>query len=138
MTSVTDPRFLDRLRATPQTIVNADASTKKTVVTAGANGSKVLALTAANDDTIDRLVQVWLTRSGTPYLMGSATVTTLAGTNGVTTPAVDLLSYIPGLPRDGDGQKYLILESGDTLQVSSTTTVVAAKTVTITGIFGDY
>lgn len=125
---------------TPITIVNADASNKKTACTAGSNGTKVVSLTACSDDTSNRIVQVFLTRSATNYLLGSAVVTTLAGTDGATA-VVDLLNnttIFPGLPVDNDGQRYLFLKSGDTLTVASTTTVTAAKTVTITCNSADF
>jgi len=109
-------------------IVNADGTTKKTVVTAGADGIKVVALNASSDDTSNRTLQVFITRSVTSYLIGSAVITTLAGTDGSTLP-IDMLALIPGLPVDNDGQRYLFLESGDTLQVAVTGAVTAAKTV---------
>jgi len=109
-------------------IVNADGTTKKTVVTAGADGIKVVALNVSSDDTSNRTLQVFITRSVTSYLIGSAVITTLAGTDGSTLP-IDMLALIPGLPVDNDGQRYLFLESGDTLQVAVTGAVTAAKTV---------
>jgi hypothetical protein len=120
-------------------IVNADASNKKTVVTAGANGSKLTALTAASDDTSARVVQVIVTRSATDYVLASVSVPAASGTDG-TAAAVNLINsaILPGLPVDNDGQRYLFLESGDTLAVKSTTTVTAGKTVSAAANFGNF
>lgn len=133
-----NPIFIGTPKRGMVTIVNADASTLKTVVTAGSSGSKLVSLMATSDNTADVLLQVYVTRSGTDYLVCSATVTTLAGTNGVTTPAADLLINLRGDPHDNDGQRYQFLESGDVLKVKSTTTVVAAKTVAIHAVYGDF
>ncbi len=124
---------------TPITIVNADASNKKTACTGGTNGTKLVSLTATSDDTSNRIVQVYITRSATHYLFGSVNVPTLAGTDG-SAAVVDLLNAtnIPGLPVDNDGQRYLYLKNGDTLSVATTTTVTAAKTVTIVAISSDF
>jgi hypothetical protein len=120
-------------------ILNADASAKKTVVTAGANGTKLVSLTAASDDTVARVVQVILTRSATDHILASASVPAASGTDG-TTAAVNLINstILPGLPVDNDGQRYLFLESGDTLAVKSTTTVSVAKTVSVAANFGHF
>lgn len=134
------PVFVQNPKNTQITIVNADASGQKVVCTAGANGSKVIGLTACSDDTSNRILQIVIKRSATSILIGSATVTTLAGTDGGTTPVKNLLNSvdIPGLPVDNDGQRYIFLESGDTLEVKSTTTVTAAKTISLTCMFGNF
>lgn len=117
-------------------IVNADASALKTLFSAGASGSKLLAVIANSDDTSARVVQVYVTRSGTDYLIGAGSVTTLAGTDG-STNTVNLLGLCVGLPVDNDGQRFLYLESGDVVKVKSTTTVTAAKTVHVSAVAAD-
>jgi hypothetical protein len=130
--------FVQVPKTTPAAFTNADAAnTKKTVATAGASGSKVVALNATSTDTSARIAQVWLTRSATSYLLGSLSVPIAAGTDGTTVTA-DLLGLIPNVPRDNDGQKYLFLESGDTLQVSFTTQVTAAKEIDVVSVFGNF
>lgn len=120
-------------------IVNADASALKVLVTAGANGSKVVSVNVASDDTSDRLVQLYVTRGGVDYLLGTVNVPTLSGTNN-TAPTVNLFNttQMPGLPVDNDGQPYLLLESGDVLKVKTTSTVTAAKTVHVSANYGDF
>lgn len=131
----TTPAFASTPKITPQSFVNADGTGKKTVVTAGSSGTKVTGLVATSTDTSTRIAQVWLTRSGTSYLLGSVSVTTLAGTDGAVN-TIDLFSTIP-LPTDNDRRKYLFLVSGDTLQVSFTVAVTAAKEIDILAIHGD-
>lgn len=133
------PVFVQTPKNTQITIVNADASGQKVVCTAGSNGAKVTALQLCSDDTSARVIQLLIKRSGTSILVGSVNVPTLAGTDG-TTVAVNALNstMLPGLPIDNDGQRYIFLESGDTLEIKSTTTVTAAKTVSATAIFGNF
>lgn len=129
--------FLQDANINAASFTNSDAAnTKKTIVTAGDDGTKVIGLIATSTDTSDRLGQVWLTRSATSYLLGSINVPTLSGTNG-SAATVDLLD-IAGLPEDNDGQNYTYLRSGDTLQVSFTTQVTAAKQVDVVAIYADF
>jgi hypothetical protein len=120
-------------------IANADASTQKVVVTAGANGTKVVSLTAASSDTAARVLQISVGRGGTNYIIGSVSVPAGAGTNG-TSPSVNLLAstLLPGLPVDNDGQPYVFLQTGDVLQVSSTTTVTSNTLVHLSAIEADF
>jgi hypothetical protein len=69
--------------------------------------------------------------------IAAATVAITSGTDGVTA-ATDLLGLnaVPNV--DNDGQKYLYLESGDYLAVSSTTTVTSNKMLSIQAIGGDF
>lgn len=116
-------------------IVNADASAQKDVLAAGSSGTKVVSVTAVSDDTSARVLQLSVLRSAANYILGSVSVPAASGTDG-TTAAVDLLAaaLVPDLPVDNDGQRYLFLESGDTLQVKSLTTVTSAKTVTVAAV----
>jgi hypothetical protein len=133
------PVFVQTPKNTQITILPADASTQKTLVTAGANGTKVVAIQFTSTDTSARVVNVNITRSAVTVLVGAVNLPTLCGTDGVT-PAVDGMGVTlnPGLPIDNDGQKYVFLQSGDTLQINSQTTVTAAKTITATAIHADF
>lgn len=121
------------------TIVNADASNAKTLGIGGSNGTIVRSLQATSNDTSQRIIQVGISVNSTFYLLGSVAVPAASGNDG-STAAVDLLGsgLLPGLPVDENGMHYLILESGEILQVLSTTTVTAAKTVTVQGFAQDY
>jgi tetrahydromethanopterin S-methyltransferase subunit D len=114
-------------------ILPADASNQKTVVTAGASGTKVTSLCAVSNDTAARDVQVSITNAGTSFPLGTVTVPAGAGFSG-SVVAIDLMNQqnLPGLAIDSDGNPYINLISGDTLTVSSLTTVTAAKAITVT------
>jgi hypothetical protein len=130
--------FVQTPKITPAAFVNADAAnTKKTILTAGSAGTKVVAVNSTSTDTVSRICQLWLTRSAVSYLLGSAVVLTLSGTDGIVTTQNVLLLF-PGLPVDNDGQRYLFLESGDTLQASFTTQVTAAKEIDVYAIGANF
>src|SRR5262245_17572867 len=133
------PVFVQTPKITPISFTNSDsANTKKTIATAGSNGSKVVAIQATSTDTSNRTAQLWLTRSTTSYLLASKIVVTLSGTDGAN-PAANLLDLTQWatLPVDNDGQRYLFLESGDTLQVSFTAQVTSGKEIDVVATFGD-
>lgn len=131
--------FVQTPKITPITIVNGTSTNKVTVATAGSDGSKVSGIIVTSDDSANRVVLLWLTRSATSYLLGAFPVTALAGSDGVQ-PGVNLLNtaLMPGLPIDNDGQVYLFLESGDTLQVSVAVAVTAGKTIYATAVMGNF
>jgi hypothetical protein len=140
MAVTSTPVFVQTPKITPAAFTNSDsANTKKTIATAGSDGMKVTAVLATSTDTSNRTGQLWLTRSATSYLLGSTVVTTLAGTDGSTATANLLpVSLMGGLPKDNDGQAYLFLESGDTLQVSFTAQVTSAKEVDVVAIAANF
>lgn len=124
------PVFVQTPKISVGSLTNSDAAnTKKTVCTAGANGTKVVSLIATSTETANaRIAQIWLTRSAVSTLLGSVNIPANAGFDGIVY-SVNMFSLIAELPRDNDGQRYLFLESGDTLQYSCTTQVAAAKQV---------
>lgn len=119
-------------------IVSADASNYKSIFTAGASGSKLVACMIATDETAIRVIQLAILRSAVSYVIGSISIPVGSGNDGVV-PAVNLLNtaLLPGLPIDNDGQVYLVMKNGDTLQGKSLTTVTAAKTIHISAYGGD-
>lgn len=120
-------------------IANADASALKTVATAGANGSKVSSLILSSSDTSARDVQWGVSRSGTFNPVATVTIPITAGqVSG--TPPVDLFSSTnaPGLPVDNDGQPYILMESGDTLDIKALTTVTSTKLISASSNFGNF
>ena len=130
--------FVGTPKITPMSFVNADGTTKKTIHTAGATGSKVVTVVATSTDTVARTAQVWLTRSAVSYLLGSVVIATLAGTDGATATAGLLPASLLPLPTDNDGQRYLFMVSGDTLQVGMTVAVTAAKEIDVLCIAADF
>jgi beta-xylosidase len=136
------PVFVQTPIVTPQSFVQGTdaAGTYKTCYTAGANGSKIVALVASTTDgTTGHLITVAITRSATNYVVCNVNCPLNAGNDG-TVAAVDLLNATinPGLPVDNDGQKYIILKSGDTLSVTFATALTAGKTIYVTAIGADF
>ena len=131
--------FTQLPKITPVAFSNSDAANaKKTVNTAGSNGTKVTSVFAASTDTAARTAQLWLTRSAVSYLLGSTIVAALAGTDGALPSQNLLTALLMPLPVDNDGQPYLFLESGDTLQVSFTTQVTSTKEIDVVTQFGNF
>lgn len=120
-------------------IVQADASAQKTVLTAGSNGSKVSSVFALSDDTTARLITLSVLRGGSNYPVAAVSVPAASGTDGVA-PAINLLAAAlsPWVPVDNDGQPYLLLNNGDSLQVRSGSTVASTKTVSVGAIGADF
>jgi hypothetical protein len=69
--------------------------------------------------------------------IAAATVAITSGTDGLTA-VTDLLGLDTPSNVDNDGQKYIYLEAGDLLAVSSTSTVTANKMLNIQAIGGDF
>lgn len=135
----TTPSFVGAPNVGVQQILPADTTAWKTLFTAGASGSKVAALNLQSTDTVARVVQVSILRSAVNYILGCINVPAGAGNDGVT-PAVDALlaTLVPGVPLDNDGQHYLLLKSGDVLQISTQVTLTAAKAINAVAIGGDF
>jgi hypothetical protein len=135
--------FVQLPNFTPVAFTNSDsANTKKTIVTAGnvntGGPSKVTAIMATSTETANaRVAQLWITRSAVSYLLTSVNIPVNSGFDG-TAATVNLLSLCTGLPTDNDGQVYLLLLNGDTLQVSLTTQVASGKEVDITPVAADF
>ena len=137
MAVTSTPVFVQTPKVTQITILPADTTAQKVVCTAGANGTKVVGLIASSNDTATMNVQILIKRSSTSILLGTGRIVTLSGTDGAVAN-VNLLNAITGLPVDNDGQPYIYLVSGDTLECAVLVTVTAAKTVSLTCIHGDF
>ena len=120
-------------------IAPADASAQKALVTPGSSGSKVTSIMLTSTDTSARVVQISIKRSSVNYILGSVNVAANAGTDG-TTPAQPGFSpsLLPNLAVDNDSNPYIFLQSGDELDISSTTTVTSGKLISATAIYGDF
>lgn len=124
---------------TPVQILNATGTAGINCASAGANGTKVVAMMATSSDTVSHVVQIYLLRSATAYLLGATTIAALSGTSSAA-PTVNMLdpTIVCGLPVDNDGQHYFFLKSGDTLQVASTDTVGSGKNINVITLQGDF
>lgn len=112
-------------------------NTVQSLYSAGSSGSKIVAAIGCNTDTGAKVGQLWVTRSATAYLIGSYSVAAAAGNDG-STSAANLFGLIPGLPRDNDGQPYLLIQSGDTLGISFTAAPAAGKFLYVWAVGADF
>jgi len=132
-------------KITPQNFVQGtdSAGTYKTIYTGGSNGSKIVAINVTTDDgSATHVLSLVLTRSAVDYTIGAYTIPVNSGSDG-SAASVDLLAggpafLIKGLPVDNDGQKYLFLESGDTLRMTFATALTAAKRINVVTIGADF
>lgn len=139
------PVFVQTPKVTPQNFVQGtdSAGTYKTIFTAGSDGSKVTAINVTTDDgSATHVLTLALTRSATDYIIGSYTLPINSGTDG-STVGVNMLNggpntLITALPTDNDGQKYLFLESGDTLRMTFATALTAAKRINVVTIGANF
>lgn len=132
-----NPIFISNLKNGVVTIVNADGTSLKTLLTAGSAGSRVKSLSITSDDSVDRVVQLWLTTGATDYLLGEATIVDGAGSNG-TDKSYNLLNAadLPFLQSDG-ANRFLDLAASAVLKLKSKTAVTAAKTLYAFAEYGD-
>ncbi len=105
-------------------ITPADTTTLVTLISAGADGSKILGISIVDGGVDAPKVTLWITRSAVDYILIVADVPEFSGVWG-TVPAFDVFGsgLLTALPVDNDGQRYLFLESGDTLKASVATTL---------------
>lgn len=120
-------------------ITNGVGTTNTNVYTAGANGTKISGLNATNNDGTAKSLTVSILNGSTLFPLGVALLGVNAGANS-TTASVDCLSQslIPGLPVDSDGHPYIILVSGDSLQVTCNVAPGTGNTVTVVATCGDF
>lgn len=119
------------------------AGTFKTIFTAGSNGSKVVAvLVNTTDGTATHVLTLQVKRSSTGYPLINYTLPINSGGDG-STASVDMFAGGPaglllGLPVDNDGQKYLLLKSGDTLELTFATALTSGKNIYVHVIGADF
>src|ERR1700687_207289 len=125
--------FVATPKVTPFTFLQGTdtAATFKTVFTAGASGSKVVAIVVSTTDpSAAHLMTLRLLRSAVGYPLVNVNLPLNSGLDGVAS-AVNMLNpnLLPGLPIDNDGQQYLFLESGDTLEMTFATALTSGKSI---------
>ena len=136
----TTPNFPGLARKGIVTIVNADGTNNKALVVAGASGSKVVSVTINSSDSAARDVRISILRGGVTFGLTTVAVPINAGNTNAVPPVAALQTTQSGgtpsnptgiLPIDQDGQVYILLQSGDTLQVNALVAVTAATTITV-------
>jgi len=134
-----NPGFVQFLQGTDS------AGTYKILVNAGANGSKCLGAHMSTDDgTATHLVTLQVTagqvaNSGVRY-GGAALTTVLSAGFANATPAQSLMApnVWPGLAIDSDGNPYLILGAGNSLQATFASALTASTRINLQITCFDY
>lgn len=128
----------------PQTIVdfstilvNANGVATVAFVAGGTNGTKIESMVATSNNTTDLGLDVWVNNGGADTLLAAVYV---PANSGALTPnsAVNVLSNVPGLASDANGNKYIYVASGTTLKVSSNVAVAAGKAMGVWASGGNY
>lgn len=131
--------FTKTAKQTGITFVNADGTSVKTLYTAPTDGAKVRAIVICSDDTSARDVLLYLSKSGTNYVVGHLDVPLGSGTNGTANAINGLNTTNLAWPtKDNNYNQYIELEGGESLKASMLVAVTAAKTVTIVVLTEDY
>ena len=116
------------------------AGTYKTLYTAGVNGSKCFGLWETNSDpTSTHLVSVQVVNSGIKY--GGVSIATAVNqgfATGVPPGNFTGSTNWPGLPVDSDGNPYLLLAFGDTLQATFATALTTATLINLVITCSDF
>lgn len=121
-------------------VTNANGTTPETVYTSGANGSKVVALIlTSTDGALAHAVNIYITNGAVNYLLGTVNVPINSGAI-TSAPTVNALALgvIPGLPLDSDGNPYIHLVSGDTLQIQMAVAITSGDFVYGYAVAGDF
>lgn len=114
--------------------------TYKTLYTGGTNGSKCIAIWENNNDgSATHLVTIEIVNSTVKY--GGIALTTVSNEGyGSAVPARNFFSTAlwPGLPNDSDGNPFIFLASGDTLQATYATTLTSSDKINLVAVCMDY
>jgi hypothetical protein len=124
------------------------AGTYKTLYTAGANGSICNGIVLTSNDPASHLVTLQLVSSAVKYggtalnsgttLPGFANAVPPINVMSQSNPAASVVGIWPGLPLDQNGNPYITLNSGDTLQATFATTLTTSDFVNLIAFCQDY
>lgn len=114
---------------------STSVATFQTVFTAGANGSKLTGLFISNSDTATHVVTCGRFNATVEY--ESWSVTTVAAVSGSYNNAAMLSTWI-GLPIDGQGNPFMYLVAGDSIQCRYATVVTSPLLLNVTAIAANF
>jgi hypothetical protein len=139
MTVTATPIFPQTIKGIGKRIITSDSTNLVTLFTAGENGAIVRHLQACSDDLSQKVLQIWKTSGGVDTLIMTVLVTTNAGSNGSTAPAlITNNTTMSALPYDANGNRIIELQAGDILKAKVTTAMTSARIMHITGSAGDF
>jgi hypothetical protein len=134
----TTPTFVGTQDRGLAQITHATGTTAQTLYTPPSTGSKIVALIATSTDSVAQNVQIGFVFGGTTYILGTTPVPANAGNNGLVN-SVNLLSTIPGLPVDNDGQTYFFMKNAsDSLTVVPLAVISVAALISVMAVVGDF
>jgi hypothetical protein len=139
MTGTATPIFPQTVKNYVQQIQNSDGTTIKTLAAGGANGSKIEVINITSTDTSARDIALYMLVSAVSYLLTTISIPITAGSvNNVI--SVDILrnAQFPALTFDNNGNKYIYVANGSTLQIAALTTVTSTKAIQIFAQGGDF
>lgn len=119
--------------------VQVNAVTNANIYTSGGSGTKIISLFATTNSAALVNCTIQILNGSTLYTLGTVGVPIGAGANN-SVPSYNVLgnNQITGLPVDADGNPYLILISGDSLQVTIGAAILSPNVVTFVAIGGDF
>ena len=116
------------------------AGTYKTVYTAGSNGSKCTGIWETNNDaSATHLITLQIVNTSVKY--GGVAITSIENAGFANATAAQNLmapGVWPGLPRDSDGNPFIMLISGDTLQATFATSLTSSDLINIVATCVDF
>jgi lipoprotein-anchoring transpeptidase ErfK/SrfK len=112
----------------PQSIVNfvvviPGTTTTQTLASAGTNGTKIESINVSNTSTSIVTISLYVTISSTQYLLSQFSIPASSG-NSTSVPSINLLNntQLPSTSYDSNGNKYLYLANGSSLQATASGT----------------
>lgn len=136
MPANTNPIFVGVPQDWAVELDNADGTSLVTLMTAGDDGSLLEGMSACSDDTSAVELDLYLNDGASDFYLGSASIPAGAGTDGGTTPAVNVWNQTD-FPWIQD-EMTRRLGSGSLIKVAAHTAITAAKVVHIAAWGGDY
>lgn len=133
------PVFPQTIQSVATKFVPADTTTLKTIFTPGANGSLINRIWITSTDTSARDFQLYVTISGTDYILGTLSIPANSGnTNAVPQVGVFESSQFPNMFLDNNGNKIMRLASGSVLKAKMLSSITSAKEVSVFIQGGDF
>ena len=116
------------------------AGTYKTLYTGGSNGSICKAVVETNNDaSATHLITLQIVNGGVKYGGVALTTVVSAGFTTANPPQSLIVSSVwTGLPTDSDGNPYIFLASGDTLQATFATALTTSDLINLYAVCSDF
>ena len=108
------------------------------IYTAPANGARIDSLNFTSTDTSNRDLSIYITVSGTDYLIGTISILANSGTISTVPAKAGLNDANLALPiNDPYSNRVIILKGAAELKIQATA-LAGGKTITVTGLAGEF